>query len=1254
MAMAMDIPAVPPFNCSGELGPLAVRWDKWVKAFRIYITARGIDNVPQKRALLLHCGGPELQELFETLVDPGPAEPLAEHAADVDDFEKAIRTLSHYFKPKKNIPYERHRFRKIDQEESETVDQFITKLRLQAEHCVFGDAKDDQIRDQVIDKCRSNVLRRKLLEQSDLTLDRVQEVARALEAVDLQSKQMSMSGGANANVNAVSAKKYSKWPRSRDKNPKSTGNTDKPRSRPCYRCKGTDHWAKDPKCPAKDNKCGKCGHIGHLAETCHTKPRNYKTKTPYKKRAHTVKEEDDEEYAFKVGPSDCLVDIVVGGVNLSVMIDSGSSTSIVDRGTWDSLKQQGIKCQSGKTDKVVYAYGSSKPLKMIGKFVAEVQAGDEKIETEFLVLADRRIKDYSLLGRKASKQLKLLRVGPPESCDYVHSIDYDIVKEYPECFQGLGKLKDYQAKIHIDPNVTPVAQNARRIPFSMREKVDKKIQEMLDLDIIEKVEGPTPWVSPVVVIPKSGDDIRLTVDMRRANEAVIRERHPIPTFDEILENMNGSDKFSKLDLNMGFHQVELEPESRGITTFAVHSGLYRHKRVMMGISSAPELYQHVIRQVIADCEGAENVADDIIVHGKGAQHDTRLRKVMDKLQEKGLTLNAKKCQFGLSELDFVGHTVSGEGIRPMESRVKALANVTEPKCASEVRSFLGLANYSAKFIPNLSTKVEPLRKLTRKNTPFIWGEEQAAAFRALKEDLAKAEHLAYFDKDAETKLITDASPVGLGAVLVQVQSGEPRVLAYASRTLTDVERRYSQTEKEALAIVWACERFHVFLYGIDFEILSDHRPLETIYSAKSNPPARIQRWVLRLQSYKFKVKYLPGHLNIADSLSRLTKEKCLPDDNDAEEYVRLVAQAAVPRAMSWMDIEKQSSEDEELVAVRRAVHTNKWGKECAKFLHVRNELCVVGDLVLRGTRIVPPKQCRDHIMSLAHEGHIGMVGMKMRLRTKVWWPGLDKEVEKYCKTCHGCQLVGGPSRPEPLSPTELPKGPWQILAVDLLGPLPSGDHVLVCIDYYSRYYEIDVLKVTTAERVITSLDKMFTTHGFPIIITSDNGSQFVAAEFRDYMMEIGVEHRRVTPLWPQANGEVERQNRSLLKRLRIAQAEKKDWRKAVREYLLAYRSTPHTTTGVSPAELMFGRTIRTKLPELRVERPDEEMRDRDMEHKEKSRLYTDAKRRAEECELQPGDAVLLRQDKKNKLSTNYESEPYEVVQRQGNSVVILL
>ena len=615
--------------------------------------------------------------------------------------------------------------------------------------------------------------------------------------------------------------------------------------------------------------------------------------------------------------------------------------------------------------------------------------------------------------------------------------------------------------------------------------------------------------------------------------------------------------------------------------------------------------------------------------------------------------NLKWCQFEMDKLVFMGILLSEKGIGPTNERVRALVEAREPENASEVRSFLGLAGYSSRFIPQFAAISEPLRRLTKKDVPFVFGPEQKVAFESLKNKLAEAGTLASFDKDAPTKVIADAGPVGIGAVLIQEQQGAMVPICYVSRSLTDCEKRYSQTEREALALVWACERLHPYTYGKRFDLVTDHKALEVIYSPRSKPCARIERWVLRLQPYDFQVIHIAGKYNIADPLSRLLGEtaKKTKHAHGAEEYVRFVAVQATPRALTMRDVERASAEDEELSEVRKAIQTGRFDK-CSAYARIANELCTIGQLVLRGTRIVLPHALQNRALALAHEGHLGIVGTKQHLRGKVWWPGMYGATEKYVKSCYGCQLVARPDIPEPLRPTTLPDGPWQDIATDLLGPLPTGHSILVVIDYYSRYYEYEIMRSTTTDKVIDCLENIFSRHGLPVSIRSDCGPQFLSSQFQDFCQENGIQHVKTTPRWAQANGEVERQNASIMKQIRIAQAEGLDWQKELRRYVTIYRSIDHSTTGRSPAELLFNRKLRGKLPDISTPRSDLEARDTDAERKGKSKMYADERRGARLSPVQVGDKVLLKQDKTDKFTRTFNQTPHTVVSKNGNSVVV--
>lgn len=1238
-----ELMGVKPFDIHGEPTSVGQRWRRWIRSFELYKDGKGIQNADQAKALLLHCGGTDLQDVYFTFPAREP---------DVDNNETVYTVvkaqLENYFTPRVNVSYERHLFRGMAQQPSESVDQYVTRLRQRADFCDFGDNVNDQIKDQVIEKCLSNHLRRKLLERGrDLTLAHLQTLARAMETSERQATNMAAGGQQSQSVNFVKSGARPKQHKQQH---------DKTDMR-CYRCDNTGHISSDSKCPARDVECTRCKKVGHYMKCCKTKMKQSGNKKYGKKhsksRVRLVNEDSDSDYAFSVGEKHEAVKIEadIGGVSTSLIIDSGATCNVISEKEWERLKANKIKCESRKSAKRLYPYGSKSPLEVLGSFSAEIKVRDKTLEASFTVVKGE---GQNLLGEKTATALDVLRVGFANSIETVGEPE-TLVEKYKDRFEGLGKLKDFQLHIPINKEVQPVAQSVRPVPFSLRTPIENKLDELTDLDIVEKAEGPTPWVSPIVVVPKTNGDLRICVDMRRANEAIERERHPIPTVDEVIHDLNQSTVFSKLDLKWAFHQIELDEESREITTFVTHRGLYRYKRLMFGVSCAPEMYQRIIQQALHGCKGVRNIFDDIVVHGSTKEeHDENLEGLLIRLREKGLTLNREKCKFHLDQLEFMGHLLSSKGISPHSGKVEAVKDARQPESASEVRSFLGLVNFCARFIPNLATISEPLRRLTKKDQEFVWGLEQDNAFKELKSKLTTAETLGYFDTKAKTCVITDASPVGLGAVLTQEQNGVNRVICYASRSLTDVEKRYSQTEKEALGIVWACERFNMYLYGIDFELHTDHKPLEFIYSSKSKPSARINRWVLRLQPYTFKVKHIPGKSNIADCLSRLTTPEGNEKVKDSEEYIRFVAQHSTPKAMSTREIERESAKDPELSRVRGNLRNNCWKKkEDRAYQLIKDELCVIGKLVLRGTRIIIPETLRGPVLDIAHEGHPGIVAQKRRMRTKVWWPGIDRDIEKSCKTCRPCQIVGMPSPPEPVKSTELPSGPWQQISADLMGPLPSGDNLFVVVDYYSRYVEVEIMKSTTADNIIKRLKKIFLTHGLPISITTDNGPQFISDQFKAYLEDENIEHRKVTPLWPQANGEVERQNRSLLKRLKIAQVEKKDWREELSSYLMMYRTTPHSVTGVCPAELLFKRKLRTRLPGLGDEPiEDFEVRDRDTEQKAISKEYADSRRNAKESEIENGDEVLMKQKHQNKLSATFESQPYRVIEKNGNSVEV--
>lgn len=632
-------------------------------------------------------------------------------------------------------------------------------------------------------------------------------------------------------------------------------------------------------------------------------------------------------------------------------------------------------------------------------------------------------------------------------------------------------------------------------------------------------------------------------------------------------------------------------------------------------------------------------------------------QVLNRLKNRGIELNWEKCQLRVTELDFLGHTISQNGIMPAKSKIQAIQSFREPQCEAEVRSFLGLANYLNKFVPMLATLDEPLRRLLHKDTKFEWSHEQAESFRIIKKAMANIENLGFYRVEDHTAVITDASPHGLGAILVQFdECDKHRVISFGSKSLTDTESRYCQTEKEALAIVWGVERFQYYLLGKTFDIYTDCKALSFLFSKRSKPCSRIERWVLRLQAFDYRIIFISGRNNVADALSRLPVQEAKPFDPSEEIFVREVATtAASSSALSWRDIQEGSKADNEIQQVIESLFRAEIHNLPITYRVIANELCEFEGVLLRGDRIVVPFSLRNKILMTAHEGHPGITMMKNHLRSHVWWPKMDAQVEQFVKNCRGCTLVGAPERPEPLQRSHLPRYPWHTIALDFLGPLPDGQYLLVVIDCYSRFMEVCEMETTTASDVIRELSIMFSRYGIPLAMKADNAPQLneECVELKVFCEANGVKLMNTIPYWPQSNGEVERQNRSILKRLRIAQELGRDWRQELYLYLLTYHSTKHPTTGKSPGEIMFGRCIKSRLPTVSSFQEDEGVRDRDMLMKEKGKLYADKRRSAMESSIEEGDHVLVKRMKKsNKLNTDFSNEEFIVCHKTGTDTLI--
>lgn len=432
-----------------------------------------------------------------------------------------------------------------------------------------------------------------------------------------------------------------------------------------------------------------------------------------------------------------------------------------------------------------------------------------------------------------------------------------------------GKTKLIQHNIHLQAS-DPIRQTHSRVPARLIPALKDEVKMMVDLGVIEP--SSSEWCSPVVLVPKKDGTLRFCVDFSKLNSVSAFDPYPMPRVDELIERLGKAKYLTTLDLCKGYWQVPLTETAKELTAFLVPSGLYHFNVMPFGLHGAAATFQWLVDQVL---RGMDDVAaaylDDIVVFSATwKEHLEHLAEVFDRLQGAGLVANAKKCHIAKSEVSYLGYVLGGGSIRPQVDKVQAILSCPLPSTKKRVCSFLGMAGWYRRFIPNFSSTATVLTDLTKKNSPqkVVWTPECKQAFRDLKDCLCSAPVLQSPDFTMPFTVQTDASEVGLGAVLLQGEGETRHPVLYISRKLFSRETRYSTVEKEALAIKWALDTLKFYLIGKEFVEESDHRALQWLNKMRDRN-ARITRWYLSLQPFKFKVQYRAGAMNIiADFLSR--------------------------------------------------------------------------------------------------------------------------------------------------------------------------------------------------------------------------------------------------------------------------------------------------------------------------------------------------------------------------------------------------
>ena len=1101
---------------------------------------------------------------------------------ETKSYDELKRMLKQQYEPKPLVIAERYYFGQRNQAPGESIADYVAELRRMSAHCEYGNFLDQALRDRLVAGLRSEVLQRQLLSEEDLTLKQAIQRAQAFEAAETNSKALK---GSEPTVQKVAAKSSpAVFP-------------------PCFRCGRDNHQPEE--CRFRNAKCHNCGRTGHISPVCRSSGRasgrfrRDDCKSRYKKRQSTVRNkwiagrdteetsDSDELPILPIRGSGASrpyhVDLLVDDQPLHMELDTGAAVSII------SESQQRAVFPSAtleKSDMLLKTY-TGECMSVVGEMHVDVQYSEQRKPLTLIVVEGD---GPPLLGRNWLEHLTLdwKSIGSVSSNKETARALEELLSSHSAVFRDeLGTVQPFRAKLHVQPGARPKFCKARPIPYAIKGAIDRELDRLESAGIIQSVPY-SDWAAPIVAVPKGDGRFRICGDYKvTVNPVLDIDQYPLPKAQDLFSSLAGGRKFTKLDLSQAYLQVMLEEESRQYLTINTHRGLYQFLRMPFGVASAPAIFQKTMDQVLLGIPAVSCYIDDILITGANdAEHLQNLARVLDRLAHHGMTVKREKCLFMKQSVEFLGYRIDAEGTHPTADKLKAVKRAPTPRNVQELRSFLGLINYYGNFIPNLSTLLHPLNRLLQHDTKWNWTPECAEAFKSAKEMLTSSSVLVHYDPSLPLRVAADASASGLGAVLSHVMPDDTeRPVAFASRTLSATEKKYAQVEKEALGLIFAVKKFHSYLYGRRFTLLTDHKPLLAILGPKKAIPAlaaaRLQRWAILLSAYSYDIAYKSSsNHNNADGLSRLP----LPESDCTSSIpscFNLAQIQALP--VSSTSIQRASRTDPILSKVIQ--YTRKgWPVRVSDafkpFSTRRNELTVEGNCLLWGTRVVIPKRLQATLLEELHRDHPGVSRMKALARSYLWWPNLDREIESCVKQCEPCQAVKGNPAPAPLHPWIWPTRPWMRVHLDFAGPF-YGKMFLISVDAHSKWPEVVEMSNTTAQKTIDELRKLFAAYGLPEQIVTDNGPQFTADEFTHFLKENGVKHIRCSPYHPSSNGAAERFVKTFKQAMKAGHRDGRSLQHRLANFLLTYRTTPHATTNEAPCLLFQGRSLRTRLDLIR-------------------------------------------------------------------------
>lgn len=1102
-------------------------------------------------------------------------------------FDDTVKTLKELFDTKVPVYTRRFRCFEIEMNDGEDFMHYVGRVNEQCEIAKVHELDADGFK---VLMCLYGMKGRQYTEIRPMLLNWLDEQHAAQKSITLQElyvkvdkllayKGEQMRPSASFQVQEITPHQNSKVTHSAENN---TGE--------CWNCGKRGHVSNE--CRAKRWQCGVCQKYGHKEVYCRKRDREHGRvrsrsrerrnvqQRRFTKNVHHVKTEVKNVRGFRK--------VIVNGHSVEFQLDTGSDITLLSVKEWKSMGEPKLS----ESD-IIARNASGDVIELKGKLRCNFVIGDTKGSGNAYVTSGR-----SLLGLDWIRQHEGMahHMDMMTVCQKIESetlVD-ELKTKYGAVFkEGLGTCKKEKAVLTLKPRVKPVFCAKRKVPYAAIQSVETEIDRLLEMGVIEPVNHSL-WAAPIVCVRKANGKIRVCADFSTGlNKALEEYEYPLPIPDDIFASLNGGSVFSQIDFSDAYLQVELDESSQNLAVINTHRGLFKYKRLPFGIKTAPAIFQSIMNKLCAGLRGVTSYLDDVIVVGRNQEeHRENLLALFDRIAEYGFRVRLEKCSFMKEQIPFLGFVVDKNGRHPNPDKIAAIKQMKEPENESQLRAFLGMVTYYGNFVPKMKSLRGPLDKLMRKHQKWTWTNVEQKAFDGLKSVLSSDMNLAHYDPQLPIVVAADACDYGIGAVIShRYPDGTEKPVHHAARSLTTAEKNYSQIEKEGLALVFAVTKFHKYIFGRKFTLLTDHKPLLSIFGSKKGVPVhsanRLMRWATILIGYDFDIQYISTErFGQADGLSRMIQNHPITNEDVVVAGVELdvtnVLVGNIRRLpVTQEDIKIATCRDPILRKVMKSVKSGMWPRnipEGMKAFHSRKaELSVVDSCLMFADRVVVPVELKNEVMKELHAGHPGIVRMKNLARSLVFWPGLDADCESCVKKCRACQENAKSPVKVPIQSWPTPEKVWERIHVDYAGPI-DGVSYLVVVDAKSKWPEMQPVKCTTASNTVLALNDLFIRFGTPETIVSDNGTQFVSREFSEMCDRYGIQHIRTATYHPQSNGQAERFVDILKRGLKKLKGEEKVSKDMLDTVLFSYRTTPcPTLQNKSPAEIFLGRKLRTRL-----------------------------------------------------------------------------